>query len=331
MGAARVLSVAALAAGAAAVAAIALGSQGPVDRRPAIRSVPLRPLLPPGSRVLGDRTHALRVAVPPGWTRGRESLLPGQALPSGSILTVATFRARAEPRRACGNWPDMPQAEIGPRDALLHVEEELDAQPGSRPRRPKRLRLQEQLRVPRVNEPVASVFPWRCLNRVGIAGLRTSFRTHGRWLHVTAVAGEHTSRRRRRELLGILESLRFGPVPPVAVRVEPALGGPRTRFRLELVSTHRTGRRGRRVREYWAAVRGPLRTACVIQNEAWFSYGPPGATLHAELDPRRTKGNRWCRGRFRGVVRYRDAICGGINACERVNIRRAGSFGFSVR
>jgi hypothetical protein len=132
-------------------------------------------------------------------------------------------------------------------------------------------------------------------------------------------------------LLGAAESLRFGATPPVAVRVAPMSGGPRTRFRLELESTHPTGGRGRRERSYWATVHGPLKTACVIQNKAWFSYGPPGATLHAELDPRRTKGGRWCRGSFRGVVRYRDAICGSRDApCERVYIRRAGHFGFTV-
>ena len=225
----------------------------------------------------------------------------------------------------------MPQVAVGPRDALLHVGEELDAYPGTKPDRPRRFRLLEQARRPAMDEPVRSVFPWRCLNRTGIAGFYESFRAHGRWLHVTAIAGERTSRRRRRELLGVADSVRVGPTPPVAVRVEPATGGPRTRFRLELVSTHRTGP-GRRERDYWAAVHGPGRTACVIQREAWFSHGRPGARLRATLDPRRTEGNRWCRGRFHGIVRYRDAICFRRNQpCERVYIRRAGRFSFTVR
>jgi hypothetical protein len=269
-------------------------------------------------------------SLPPGWIRGHENLTPNLAPPGSSILAVATFPPRAQPRRACGFWPDMPQVRVRPRDALLHVEEELDAYPGTKPTRPPRFRLLEQVRRPALDEPVRSVFPWRCLNRPGIAGFYESFRAHGRWLHVTAIAGERTSRRRRRELLGAVESLRFGPTPPVRVRVQPSTGRPGTRFRLGLVSTHRTGG-VRRVREYWASVRGPLDTACVIQNEARFSYGPPGAKLRATLDPRRTKGNRWCRGRFRGVVRYRDAICFGGNACERVYIRRAGHFSFTVR
>ena len=117
---------------------------------------------------------------------------------------------------------------------------------------------------------------------------------------------------------------------PVQVTVHPATGRPSTHFRLELRSSQPTGRKGRRVREYWAAVRGPLRTACVIENEGWFSRGPRGVRLRAVLDPNRTKGRRWCRGRFTGVVKYRDAICD-REVCHRVHIRRAGRFAFTVR
>jgi hypothetical protein len=186
-------------------------------------------------------------------------------------------------------------------------------------------------RAARCAPSVASVFPWRCLNRPGIVGLRVSFRAHGRWLHLTAIAGERTSRRRRRELLGVGESLRFGPPAPVPVRIQPPSGHPKTRFRLELVATHRSGRRGRRERGYWAAVHGPHRFACVIENDTWFSDGGPGARLRAVLDPSRTKGRRWCLGRFRGVVRYRDAICRRRGPCDRVYMRTAGHFRFTVR
>ena len=146
----------------------------------------------------------------------------------------------------------MPQVRVGPRDALLHVEEQLDAQPGTRPRRPTRFRLREQLRRPGVDELVASVFPWRCLNRPGIAGLRESFRADGRLLHLTAIAGERTARRIRRELLGIAASLRFGPPAPLAVTVRPPVGEPGTRFRLAIEASHRSARRGRHFRGYWA-------------------------------------------------------------------------------
>jgi hypothetical protein len=318
------------------VAALIAGCSGaapPADapaagRMPAVRTLPLRPLVSQEAQAVRDRAHAVRFSLPPGWIRGRESLTPKLAPPGSNLLAVASFPPRAQPRRACGDWPDMPQAPIGPRDALLHVEEELDAQPGTKPSRPRELRLLEQLRIPHPDERVRSVFPWRCLNRRGIAGFRESFRAHGRLLHVTAIAGERSSRIRRRELLGVAESLRFGPTPPVPVRVAPATGGPHTRFRLELKSTHRTGRHGWQERDYRASVHGPRRFACVIETDAWFSHGPPGAVLHAELDP--SRGNRWCRGRFSGVVRYRDAICSRPE-CERVYLRRAGSFSFTVR
>jgi hypothetical protein len=309
---ARALSIGALAlAACATLAALALTGGEAGTNATADRLAALRPLVPAASRVFRDHTHGLSVSVPPGWRRGRES----------NTLAVATFAPRVRPHRACGNRPDMPQVAIGPREALLHVEEQLEAQPGTKPPRPRVLRLSARPR-----------FPWPCLNRQGVVGLRTSFREHGRLLHVTAVAGRRTGTRRRRVLLGVLRSLRFGPPPPVEVRVDPAVGRPGTRFRLELTATHTSGRRGRRERGYWALVHGPPKIACVIEHEAWFSGGRPGARVRAVLDPTRTKGQRWCRGRFTGVVRYRDAICRRrADRCDRVYMRRAGRFSFTVR
>ena len=107
--------------------------------------------------------------------------------------------------------------------------------------------------------------------------------------------------------------------------------GPGTRFALETVAGHRSGRRGRRLRRYLVAVHGPLKSACVIENEATFSDGRPGARLRAVLDPRRTKGGRWCRGRFRGTVRYQDGLCCRDGAYFRLRTRIAGRFAFTVR
>jgi len=326
------IAVLAAAAGAAGTALVT-SSQESSGRPPKAASHTLRlyPLMPDGSQIVRDQARSLSVFVPRGWRVVDEDLMPWLARSEADVLAVTTFDPRARPRRGCGRAPDLPQTPIGPRDALLDVREELDAQPGHLPRRELRLWLREQLRVPDPDERVRSVFPWRCLNRPGIVGLRRSFRVHGRLMHVTAVAGERTSTRERRELLGVVRNLRFLAPPPVTVHVRPGTGRPRTRFRLELESTHRTGRRGRRYRAYGASVRGPLKTACVIENDAWFSYGPPGATLHATLDPRRTKGNRWCRGRFQGIVRYRDAICSRGGACNHSYTRTAGHFGFTVR
>jgi hypothetical protein len=268
---------------------------------------------PDGSRVVRDRTHALSVTVPHDWLWVRDSLTPSLARSESSILSVATFRPR--PRRGRGCLLGLPEVRVGRTDALVHVQEELDAQPGNLPRRPRSFRLGESL----------------CRHRPEMAGLRASFRAHGRLLHVAALAGERAGAARRRELLGVVRSLRFGPVPLVKVRVRPVSGGPRTRFRLAFRATHRSVRRGRRERGYFAVVRGPARIACVVENEAPFSDGPPGARVRAVLDPSRTKGGRWCRGRFTGTVRYRDAICGRDLRCDRVYTRRAGRFSFTVR
>ena len=317
MGLRRASAAGALAAGAAALLAV-LASAGDEPQRGELgaRTLPLRPLMPAGARRLHDRSRAVSALVPPGWHRTRANVAPRMADPR-PIVTVATFPARVARRAICGSSPDIPHVEFGADDALLIVTEELGASPGHLPRRPRRFALARS--------------PFPCLARRGFIGFRRWFRAHGRWLELTAVAGERTPKRMRRTLLGVAESLRFGPTPPVKVRVEPPEGRPRTRFRLELTSTHPTARQGRRERVYWAAVEGPHKVACVIQNEAWFSHGPPGARLRAVLDPNRTKGNRWCRGRFTGILRYRDAICDRRGPCERTYLRRAGHFSFTVR
>jgi hypothetical protein len=230
----------------------------------------------------------------------------------------------------------MPQVDVGPREALVHIHEDLDAQPGRLPLQPRRFRLLQQVRRPSLNEPVRSVFPWRCLNRPGIVGLRVSFRAHGRLLYLTAVAGERSSKLRRRQLLGLIQGLRFRP-PRVPVHVRPNSGRPRTVFRLEIVAGKRSARQGRRQRLYSAEVQGPLRSACVIQHATTFGYAPPGARLQARLDPSHTKGNKWCRGRFRGVIKYHDGfVCPPRRTCRPptdfpTEDRTVARFGFRVR
>jgi hypothetical protein len=335
----RIVATLALAAAAVAVLGVLASSDGRPAREPrspgeepASRVLPLRALVPPDTETFRDPGPAVRVALPDGWEAVSADLTPRLARSYPGILAVATFDPRERPRRACGSQPDVPATPIGPRDALLLVHEELDAQPGTLPRQPRRHTLHEQLRRPRASDRLRSVFPWRCLNRPGIAGLHTWFRSHGRLIEVTAIAGERTSSRLRRELLGIAESLRVGPTPEVEVGFLPGVGRPSTRFRLKLHATHRTGRRGRRERFYQWDVHGPFKTACVVEHHGSFSSGPPGALLRAVLDPSRTKGGHWCRGRFRGVVTYTDAICRPrADSCDRTYHRRAGRFSFKVR
>jgi hypothetical protein len=181
---------------------------------PASRALPLRPLVPPDAHIVRDSARALSVRLPSGWQTFGGNLTPRLAAAYPGILIASTFDPGARPRRGCGTAPDLPQTPIGPRDALLHVQEQLDAQPGKLPRRPQRLEVREQLRPLRRNELGRNVFPWRCLSRPGIVGLRTWFRAHGRLIFLTGVAGHDTDTRQRRELLGVAESLRFGPPRP---------------------------------------------------------------------------------------------------------------------
>jgi hypothetical protein len=290
---------------AGAIVLAALAPAGDAPRPRTARDLQLRPLMPPDAEVVRDPVHAYRVSLPRGWEQVRTDLTPRLAPVGGTILAVATFRPRG---RACGPAPDLPDTDLHPRDALLLVQEELDAQPGNLPRSPRRLTLRRGVR-------------WPCLDRPGIVGVHTWFRAHGRMLYVTAVAGERTSTRRRRELLGVLDALRFGPTPEVEVGVRPWTGGGYMRVGLSLFATHRSGSTGRRVRWYRAFVRGPSGAGCVSENDTRFSTGPPGRRLRAVLDPQRTKGMPWCRGHFRGVVVYTDG---------RYR-RRAGRFSFDVR
>jgi hypothetical protein len=210
-----------VAAAAAATVALAAERTEEDDAVPApprnARPLELGPLMPAGARRLHDGSRAVSALVPPGWHRTRANVTPRMADPR-PIVTVATFPARVARRAICGSSPDIPHVELGADDALLIVTEELGASPGHLPGRPARFTLLEQVRRPGRDDRF-SVFPWRCLDRPGIAGFRTRFRAHGRWLELTAVAGERTTRRMRRTLLGVAESLRFGPTPPVKVRI----------------------------------------------------------------------------------------------------------------
>jgi hypothetical protein len=186
------------------------------SRKPASRPLPLRPLVPADARVVRDPARAVRVRLPPGWQTFGGNLTPRLAASYPAIFIASTFDPGARARRGCGSAPDLPQTPIGPHDALVHLQEELDAFPNKLPRRPRRLELREQQRLLRRHELGRNVFPWRCLNRPGIVGLRTWFRAHGRLIYLTAVAGESTGTRRRRELLGIAQDIRIGRTPPAS-------------------------------------------------------------------------------------------------------------------
>ena len=168
--------------------------------------------LPAGSVEYTDRRHDLRVSVPPGWHRARRTIAPRLAKPA-DILAVGNFLPRAEPEQACTSAPDSPQLRVGPRDALVFVTQERHPQAQSGLRQPTRFRLEKQIRPVGRGGPdrrPGQVFPWACLNRVGISGLWKPFWADGRVFYVTAIVGEAATRALREETLGVLESIEFG-------------------------------------------------------------------------------------------------------------------------
>ncbi len=116
-------------AGLAATAGIALAVLAPAGEEPS-----LRPLMPRDAEVVREPELGYRVSLPAGWEQVRADLTPRLAPEGGTILAVATFRPRGG---TCGPEPDLPDTAIPPRGTLLLVQEELDAQPGNLPRRPR--------------------------------------------------------------------------------------------------------------------------------------------------------------------------------------------------
>ncbi len=140
-----------------------------------------------------DRKHRLRVTYPSSWHRARSSLIPRMA-PPGGILAVGNFPLRREPRAACSGEPNQPEADVGPHDALVLVYENGQARADLAPKRPRRFRLRKQLRPVDHRDPHGGqVFPWNCLNRVGIVGLWAPFGEQRRVFDVTAIVGESAS------------------------------------------------------------------------------------------------------------------------------------------
>jgi hypothetical protein len=108
-----------------------------------------------------------------------------------------------------------------------------------------------------------------------------------------------------------------GPRPAVS----PLRGGKHDGFRVVIVTQHETGVFGKTLRSYHVeahAVRPAA--ACVNKRDRAFPAGPIGATLYATLDAARGEGGPlgWCRGWFRGTVRYHEAFaCPPVGTCHR--------------
>jgi hypothetical protein len=107
-----------------------------------------------------------------------------------------------------------------------------------------------------------------------------------------------------------------GPRP----QVSPLRGKKHDGFRVFVVTQHETGVFGKTRRSYHVeahAVRPA--SACVNTTERRFPDGKAGETMYATLAPAPGKGGAvgWCRGLFRGTVRYQEAFaCPSAGRCR---------------
>ena len=184
-------------------------SAKPARERPVV-PVEVEARLPAGSRTVVDREDRIAVKLPPGWHRASERVTRRVSLVEGSVLAVGTAPIRPRADAACSGAPDEPRIDVGPRDALVVVEEDTRARAELARERP-RFRLLEQVAPPSPSgSERTGVFPaWPCRSQVGVVGLReTSFADAGRVFSVTAIVGAAASDRTRSATLGVVRSLR---------------------------------------------------------------------------------------------------------------------------
>lgn len=139
-------------------------------------------------------------------------------------------------------------------------------------------------------------------------------RVHLCLLGLCLVAGGCGDRAERGASTGVADDLvpseasREAAGASVRVSVTPRSGRRATVFRVSLRSRASLGRAGSRRRLYAAAARGPFKAACVVDLAAFIDRGRRGEVVAGSLDPTTAKGGRWCRGRYRGQVRYVDTF-----------------------
>ena len=174
--------------------------------------VPLavEPQMPAGARLYEDYERRVRVTLPTDWHRATAEVAPRLGL-SGEVLAVGSFPIARSPHGSCSQAPDQPQVRVGPRDALVFVEEDTHAHGDLAPLRPRRFRLWRQVGPfdPTPDAGRSGIFPWGCLNRVGIAGLWTFFRDGNRVIYVTAIVGKAATAKTQSTTLAVLNSLMF--------------------------------------------------------------------------------------------------------------------------
>jgi hypothetical protein len=134
-----------------------------------------------------------------------------------------------------------------------------------------------------------------------------------------------------------------GPPPfrplPAHVTVLPRQGGPLTTFRIRIRTRAFAGVRAKARQDFelrMMNVTNPNAFSCIVDTGPSFvdSYRRP---LTIVLDPRKQKGGRWCRGRFRGeLVYYSTFACPDNGVCRPPKDfpdrrRKVGRVSFDVR
>jgi hypothetical protein len=116
------------------------------------------------------------------------------------------------------------------------------------------------------------------------------------------------------------------------VRVEPAVGGPRTTFVVSFTAPQRTGVIGsKRLRDELSVGVTPTRSGCLAQATAPVPNTRHGQRVQVRLDSRRF-GGRWCAGIFHGrILELQTAVCPRGTLCPTyVIIRVIGRFSLVV-
>jgi hypothetical protein len=138
--------------------------------------------------------HGLAVDVPPGWQVAKHSLTP-QLLDPKERLSIATFPLRYR-AVGCNHFPSSALLDLGPRDALVTLQERAN----------RRIRFP---RRPRHFGPLphdGSEAP-ECVSRARFTDHWQTFRDGGRNFHLFVAFGPHASAKTKRQAWEMLDGL----------------------------------------------------------------------------------------------------------------------------
>lgn len=192
----------------------------------------------PGLTTYRDDARGYEVTFPSAWHRARENLTRRRLIDPREILTIATFPLRLRPGESCYPPFGAPVPSIdrlGPRDALISVQERIKIEEEVADNRPHGFSLRPlELHY----GPGASECARRRLGRVSFDG----FADQGRQFYAFVALGRAASPRTRNAVKRVLDSLVFEagrkPVAGDGVRPQQRVAPKR---RLELIRTPYVG------------------------------------------------------------------------------------------